>query len=100
MSTLHIVSSSPFDSNAFSSALKTASQGDAILLIENGVYAAVDALQIDNLMSGAMSDVTHYVLTEDVDARALPRLRNNIAKVDYAGFVALVCQHHNSVSWN
>jgi hypothetical protein len=43
MSTLHIVSSSPFETNALQSALKFVSPSDAILLIENGVYAAVDS---------------------------------------------------------
>lgn len=100
MSTLHIVSSSPFATNALQSALKFASQSDAILLIENGVYAAVDSAHISPLMEIAARGLKVYALGEDIDARALTALAKNINKVSYTDFVTLVCQHHNSVSWN
>ena len=40
MSTLNIVNKSPFDRNSLASCVRTMSDGDAILLIEDGVYAA------------------------------------------------------------
>jgi tRNA 2-thiouridine synthesizing protein B len=100
MSTLHIVSSSPFATNALQSALKFLSQSDAILLIENGVYAAVDNAQIAPLREIAVRGLKVYALGEDIDARALTSLAKYISRVSYTDFVALVCQHHNSVSWN
>lgn len=100
MSTLHIVSTSPFDSNALLSALKTASQDDAILLIQNGVYAAIEAPHNNVMMALAPSGLRMYALAEDVDARALPVLTQHITKISYSDFVTLVCEHHNSVSWN
>jgi len=100
MSTLHIVSSSPFETNALQSALKFALSGDAILLIENGVYAASDVLQSALLKGGAARGLMTYVLDEDAKARALPALGQDINTVSYSGFVNLVCQHQNSVSWN
>lgn len=100
MSTLHIVSTSPFASNALVSALKTASQDDAILLIQNGVYAAIETPHMSDLMAQARSGLRMYALAEDIDARALPVITQRISKIDYAGFVTLVCEHHNSVSWN
>lgn len=100
MSTLHIVSSSALETNALQSALKVASPGDAILLIENGVYAAVNASQMIQLMDCAARGLKVFVLGEDVDARALPALPTDINKASYTDFVDLVCQYHNSVSWN
>jgi tRNA 2-thiouridine synthesizing protein B len=100
MSTLHIVSSSPFETNALQSALKFVLPSDAILLIENGVYAAVDNAQIAPLMEIAARGLKVYALEADIDARALTVLAKNINRVSYTDFVDLVCQHHNSVSWN
>lgn len=99
MSTLHIVSASPFDSHALQSALAAASQNDAILLIQNGVYAAVEAPKINVMMAAIPPELAIYALAEDVEARALASMRKNINKVSYSDFVNLVCQHRNSVSW-
>ena len=98
--TLHIVASSPFESNALVSAIKTASIDDAILLIQNGVYAAMETPVIDDILAMAPPGLMIFALAEDLDARALPAVRAHVNTVNYAGFVDLVCQFHNSVSWN
>lgn len=100
MSTLHIVSSSPFQTRALQSALKVALKGDAILLIENGVYAAVDGPEMAQMLAGAADSLRVYALVEDLNARALPSLGKHVIKASYTDFVQLVCQHHNSVSWS
>jgi tRNA 2-thiouridine synthesizing protein B len=99
MSTLHIVSSSPFQTHALQSALKVVLNGDAILLIENGVYAAVDEPKMALILAAA-DDLMVYALVEDLNARALPSLGKHVIKASYTDFVQLVCQHHNSVSWS
>ena len=40
MSVLHIVNKSPYDRNSLDTCLRLAAPGSAILLIEDGVYAA------------------------------------------------------------
>jgi len=99
MSTLHIVSSSPFQTHALQSALKVVLKNDAILLIQNGVYAAVDEPKLAQMLAAA-DGLMVYALVEDVNARALPSLAKKVIKVSYTDFVQLVCQHHNSVSWS
>jgi tRNA 2-thiouridine synthesizing protein B len=100
MSTLHIVSSSPFQTRALQSALKVALKGDAILLIENGVYAAVEETEMAQMLAGAADGLRLYALVEDLNARALSSLGKHVIKASYTDFVQLVCQHHNSVSWS
>lgn len=100
MSTLHIVSSSPFQTHALQSALKVVRNGDAILLIENGVYAAVDGPEMAQMLAGAADDLMVYALEEDLNARALPSVGKHVIKASYTDFVQLVCQHNNSVSWS
>ena len=99
MSTLHIASSSPFQTHALQSALKVVLKNDAILLIQNGVYAAVDEPKLAQMLAAA-DGLMVYALVEDVNARALPSLAKQVIKVSYTDFVQLVCQHHNSVSWS
>lgn len=100
MSTLHIVSSSVFRTEALQRAIQLARSGDAILLIEDGVYGATDAPATKTLLSALQSDVALHVLAEDLAARALPARLAEFVEVSYAGFVDLVCQHTNSVNWS
>lgn len=100
MSTLHIVSSSPLASVALDRALRLASKGDAILLIENGVYGAADVPDNLQRLAIAPKGLSWYVLSEDMSARALFLQIADFKSVSYSGFVELVCQHHNSVSWS
>lgn len=104
MSTLHIVNSSASASNALQRALEFASAGDAILLIENAVYAAVDNPESSRLLDQSRQGCTEnprlFALQEDCHARALYTLAPEFKTVDYAGFVALVCEHDNSISWS
>lgn len=100
MTTLYIVSGSPASSNALERALGLALAGDAILLIENGVYAACDTPRNRKLLQAAPADLSCYVLAEDLAARALPTQLTSYRPVTYAGFVELVCLHDNNVSWS
>ena len=61
---LHIISSSPQNSAAFSSCLRLCQSGDAIVLIQDGVYAATQQQSIPEAVSV-------YVLQDDLDARGL-----------------------------
>ncbi len=71
--------------------LKIVAATDAIILIEDGVYA------------GCMPSSTQtrvYALREDVLARGLTeRLAPDIEVVGYDEFVQLACDHQPIVSW-
>ena len=97
MATLHIVNRAASSSHALQQCLDLASPGDAVLLIEDGVYSA-----LPRIFSGIdlTSGVTVSVLATDVDARGLEgRLTAAVASVDYDGFVTLTEQHNPVMSW-
>ncbi len=73
--------------------------GDALLLIEDGVYAAVDTPGNRELWHGLPERVACHVLAPDVHARGLSRLQSVFTPVDDAGFVDLVCHHDKTVNW-
>jgi tRNA 2-thiouridine synthesizing protein B len=121
LSTLHTVNKSPFSSEALASCLRVVRPGDAILLMEDGVYCAVDAsasvgasLAEGSRLSRArpaptgveitgvqITEVRIYALREDLQARGIDAatLPSDIEPVSYSDFVRLVCEHGRSVSW-
>jgi tRNA 2-thiouridine synthesizing protein B len=95
---LHIVNQAPQAGNALTDCLRICDANAAILLIEDGVYAA--------LASGSwlvrIQERTRnlYVLEADVAARGLAgRITGSARVVDYAGFVALCCEYPGTYSW-
>jgi tRNA 2-thiouridine synthesizing protein B len=93
---LHIVNKSPAHTTAFASCLRLAQPGAALLLTEDGIYAATDAAA----MAAAMKSLKVYALQPDVQARGMAaRLVDGVTPVDYAGFVDLVVEHANNQSW-
>ena len=97
---LHIVNKSPFERNSLESCLKHAVKGSAILLIEDGIYAALKGTQATAQVQAAMKDCTIYVLQPDVEARGMQgRVLEGVMPVDYAGFVDLTASHNAVQSW-
>ena len=96
---LHIVNKSPFDTGSLASVLRVAKKdGGAVLLIEDGVYAAVKNSATEASLKAAGMPV--YVLQPDADARGLQsKLMEGVNMVDYGGFVDLVAGHDNVQSW-
>lgn len=95
---LHIINKSPFDRPALDSALKTGE--GAILLIEDGVYAAAKGGAAEAKIKAAQGNFKFYALTADLEARGLAdRLIEGIATVDYGGFVDLVAENKTCQSW-
>jgi len=94
---LHTVNKSPYSHGALADCLRVCGRDAAVLLIEDGVYAALaGGAWIDAL--GAVQHV--YALAPDVAARGLEgRIAANVALVDYAGFVQLCCEHGTTQSW-
>lgn len=97
---LHTVNKSPFERNTLASCLRYAQRGASILLIEDGVYAAVSDTMFTPTIKAALGDYTIYALRADIEARGLQgRLIDGITLIDYGGFVDLVTQHSAVQSW-
>lgn len=71
MSTLHTVNKSPFDKNSLTSCLKYAKQGSAVLLIEDGVYAAINNTEATDKIKNALGSISIYVLKPDLETRGM-----------------------------
>ncbi len=95
---LHIINKSPYDRPALDSALNT---GDgAILLIEDGVYAAAKGGAAEAKIKAAQGKFKVYALQADLEARGIAdRVTDGVTAVDYAGFVDLVAEHKTNQSW-
>jgi tRNA 2-thiouridine synthesizing protein B len=95
MSTLHLVNKSPARADALAACLRAAAEGDAVLLIEDGAYAATAAL-LPTLPPG----IRCCVLEPDARARGVhERLAAGIDVVDPAGFVRLTVDHARVTTW-
>jgi tRNA 2-thiouridine synthesizing protein B len=98
---LHLINKSPFDRNALDSCLRLAQAGGSVLLIEDGVYAALSKAESAEAIGKRMDDLNFYVLGPDVSARGLDDtpLIDGVTVVDYGGFVDLVVEHDVAQSW-
>lgn len=103
---LHTVNKSAFDSSALGDCLAVVSAYDAVLLIENGVYGALDnspseLAHIKQIKQLSASGTRFYVLQADCEARGLAgsALLPAVTVVDDAGFVALAAEASAIQSW-
>ena len=97
---LHTVNKSPFEHRALETCLKFARQGSAVLLIEDGVYAAARNTAVSPQVQEALKTVSIYALMPDVEARGMQdRVMDGVHPVDYGGFVDLVAEHNAVQSW-
>lgn len=98
MGALHLVNAAPPRSDALEACLRSASAGDAVLLIEDGTYAAVAAGAAPAV--SAPAGVQLHVLEPDARARGLSaRLQDHFTLVDHDGFVRLAVESERVVSW-
>ena len=91
MSTLHVVSHSPFTDSRLDSCLRVCGSDDAILLCGDGAYG----LRHPALLT---KGVKVFVLAEDMQARNLP-LPDWADSVDYPGFVQLSIDYDKVNTW-
>ena len=97
---LHTVNKAPFDDRTLETCLKFARRGSAVLLIEDGVYAAAKNTAVSNQMEQALKNVSIYALKPDVEARGMQhRVMDGVRLVDYGGFVDLVAEYDAVQSW-
>jgi tRNA 2-thiouridine synthesizing protein B len=101
MSTLHTVNKSPFERSNLDSCLGHALPGDAILLFEDAVYAALSGTSLAARMADAAKTFKVFVLDADLKARGgnPANVIAGIAVVDYAGFVDLAAANNTVNAW-
>ena len=101
MALLHTVNKSPFERDSLGSCLRLTAKGSSVLLLEDGVYGAMQGTAISDDVNKAMQDRSFYVLGPDLKARGVSedKLIDGIKVVDYPGFVNLVTEHDNVQSW-
>nr|WP_180206875.1 sulfurtransferase complex subunit TusB [Pseudomonas sp. SbOxS1]NYU07195.1 sulfurtransferase complex subunit TusB [Pseudomonas sp. SbOxS1] len=96
MSTLHVLSHSPFGDDRLNSCLRVIGTRDALLLCGDAAYA----LQPGTAPFTALNarGLTLYVLAEDAQARAVD-VPDWATAVDYPAFVELSIRHDKVNSW-
>ncbi len=95
MAILHTVNKSPFEKSSLETCLRIAVAGSSVLLIEDGVYGAMNGTSLNGMLSDADNRLQFYVLGPDLKARGLSKedVMDCIEVVDYDGFVDLVVEH-------
>jgi len=96
MSTLHVLSHSPFGDERLTSCLRLLGTADALLLCGDAAYA----LQAGTAPFIALETrrVKLFVLAEDAQARAL-QVPDWAEAIDYAAFVELSIHHDKVNTW-
>jgi tRNA 2-thiouridine synthesizing protein B len=96
MSTLHVLSQSPFGDDRLTSCLRLLGSADAVLLSGDAVYA----LRPDTVPFSALQarPVNLFVLVEDAQARAI-EVPDWAEAIDYPAFVELSVRHAKVNSW-
>ncbi|MDD5036045.1 MAG: sulfurtransferase complex subunit TusB [Methylococcaceae bacterium] len=101
MGILHLVNRSPHESQTLIQCLERAGEGDSILLLESGVYAALKDGVFAPKLAEAMRHLPVYVLREDLEARgiAIEEICAEVSVTDYEGFVDLSVMFSPIQSW-
>ncbi|MDU9392326.1 sulfurtransferase complex subunit TusB [Pseudomonas sp. zfem002] len=95
MSTLHVISHSPFGDDRLASCLRLLGPHDGLLLCGDAVYALNPGTATVAGLGTLGSRL--YALEEDLQARAIAN--GPATAVDYPGFVALSLNHDKVNSW-
>ena len=97
---LHIVNKSPSTTRTLESCLRLARDGHALLLIEDGVYAATTRSPAAAAVQDALKRLKVFALRPDLEARGMNSVvLDGVTLVDYGGFVDLVAEHTATQSW-
>jgi tRNA 2-thiouridine synthesizing protein B len=94
---LHTLAHSPWQCD-MATLLRTVRSGDDLLLISDGVIAALEGGQHLELLLNA--PITVHVLKEDIDARGLSgQISSSVVRVGYTDFVSLAVKHETQMRW-
>ena len=95
---LHTVNKSPFSNNSLESCLRFVREGDVILLLEDGVYAAAEKTIKSHLVEGVLKTNAVYAIQADIKARGVDALIEGVELADYNDFIKLL-ESHRSNAW-
>ncbi|MBH3428305.1 sulfurtransferase complex subunit TusB [Pseudomonas alkylphenolica] len=98
MSTLHVVSHSPFGDNRLSSCLRLLGSDDGLLLCGDAVYALQPGSEPLARLEASNLQGRLFALEEDLSARAISA-GDTTRAIDYPGFVALSLDYDKVNSW-
>lgn len=91
--TLHLIQESPFSSSALQECINILENGDAILLMQNGVYGAHHTLTNS-------ASLNIFALKDDLTARGImDKTPTHIKTISYDEFVELCIQYDKTISW-
>ena len=100
MSTLFTINQSWFQNATLYEQLAFATDGDAILLLEDGVLGIQSPTALASFVAKcAAFGVQVYALDDDCRLRGVSNQYSQIGIIDYAGFVALAAEHDKQVAW-
>ncbi|SDH00968.1 tRNA 2-thiouridine synthesizing protein B [Pseudomonas flavescens] len=98
MTTLHVVSSSPFSDDRLSSCLRLLGSGDGLLLCGDATYASQPGTLHAQSLSALGAGIDLFALQEDIQARGL-QPADDLQQIDYPGFVALAVRFDKVNTW-
>ena len=93
---LHTVNASPA-SRAFAECLRLVAPGDSILLLGDGVYAAITGTAARAQLEATDADL--HVLEQDAAAAGILDQLGSVATLDMAGFVSLSERCPRQLAW-
>ena len=94
---LHTVNKSPFQQATLAQCISRCANGDGIILLEDGVYGALQ----DNPQANQLSELICFAIEADLQSRGLLArpLIKEVQLIDFDRFVTLSCQHSLVLSW-
>jgi tRNA 2-thiouridine synthesizing protein B len=98
MSTLHVLSHSPFADNRLTSCLRLLAGKDALLLCGDATYALAEATAPLQALESKAGAFKLFALDEDVKARGV-KAPDWVKCVDYAEFVELSIRYDRVNTW-
>ena len=100
MNTLFTIKSSWYSQPWLFEQLGFASQGDTIVLIEDGVLAMQSSVSLASFMAKCQAlEIRVYALQDDIKQRGIDSKYKAIKQIDYDALVDLVIQHDKQVAW-
>ena len=94
---LHTLSHSPWQCD-IEALVRMLHEGDDLLLIQDGVLAAIEGSRFVEILTNAPISVS--ALKEDIDARGLAgQISAKIDVVGYTDFVNLAVTHSSQMNW-
>ena len=95
---LHTINKSPHGTDILDECLRFCSDGDAILFIEDGIYAIQQHTKAYKVIN-QHPHINFFALKPDVEARGLDLSSLMITYVEDTGFVELTVQYQKVQSW-